>query len=106
MLPRLPSKKVLFSLGALGCVLAAIAADEVNDHRPAKRHTAAAAQPAAVAQATEAAPASSVSVERGRYLVTIIGCNDCHTPFKMGPNGPEPDMTRMLSGHPQNVKVT
>ena len=42
-------------------------------------------------------------VERGRYLVTIVGCNDCHTPLKMGPNGPEPDMSRMLSGHPRDV---
>ena len=31
------------------------------------------------------------------------GCNDCHTPLRMGPNGPEPDMTRMLSGHPENA---
>lgn len=44
-------------------------------------------------------------VERGKYLVTILGCNDCHTPWAMGPNGPEPDMTRMLSGHPQDLKV-
>jgi len=44
-------------------------------------------------------------VERGRYLVTFGGCNDCHTPWKMGENGPEPDMTRMLSGHPQQVEV-
>ncbi len=39
---------------------------------------------------------------RGKYLVTILACNDCHTPFKMGANGPEPDMTRMLSGHPES----
>jgi len=38
---------------------------------------------------------------RGAYLVKIMGCNDCHTPWKMGANGPEPDMTRMLSGHPE-----
>src|SRR6476660_468927 len=44
-------------------------------------------------------------VERGKYLVTIMSCNDCHTPFKMGPRGPEPDMTRMLSGHPEGMKV-
>jgi len=43
--------------------------------------------------------------ERGKYLVTAMGCNDCHTPWKMGANGPEPDMTRMLSGHPQGVKA-
>jgi len=44
-------------------------------------------------------------VERGSYLVTIAACNDCHTPFKLGPNGPEPDMRRMLSGHPEDFKV-
>jgi Cytochrome c len=36
----------------------------------------------------------------GEHLVTIGGCNDCHTPKKMGPNGPEDDMSLMLSGHP------
>ncbi|HEX6361742.1 MAG TPA: c-type cytochrome [Albitalea sp.] len=40
-------------------------------------------------------------VARGKYLVTVAGCNDCHTPWKMGHKGPEPDMTRMLSGHPE-----
>jgi hypothetical protein len=34
-----------------------------------------------------------------------MGCNDCHTPYKMGKNGPEPDMTRMLSGHPEDLKM-
>ena len=42
-------------------------------------------------------------VARGAYLVNIGGCNDCHTPFKMGPNGPEPDMSRALSGHPESL---
>jgi cytochrome c553 len=55
--------------------------------------------------APAAAPAQS-PVERGRYIVTAGVCNDCHTPFKMGPNGPEPDMDRMLSGHPESIKVT
>lgn len=45
------------------------------------------------------------SVERGKYLVTVVGCNDCHTPLKMGASGPEPDMSRMLSGHPQQLKL-
>ncbi|MFT3915169.1 MAG: c-type cytochrome [Anaeromyxobacteraceae bacterium] len=44
-------------------------------------------------------------VARGKYLVTLGGCNDCHTPWKMGPNGPAPDMTRQLSGHPAEAKV-
>lgn len=50
--------------------------------------------------ATSDTPASNVSVARGEYLVTTSGCHDCHTPWKMGPNGPEPDMTRALTGHP------
>ena len=45
------------------------------------------------------------AVERGKYLVTAIGCNDCHTPWKMGSNGPEPDMSRMLSGHPADMQL-
>jgi mono/diheme cytochrome c family protein len=44
-------------------------------------------------------------VSRGEYLVTIGGCNDCHTPLKMGPEGPAPDTTRMLSGHPQELVI-
>src|SRR5687767_2244328 len=36
----------------------------------------------------------------GENLVKNGGCHDCHTPKKMGPNGPENDMSLMLSGHP------
>ncbi len=39
-------------------------------------------------------------VRRGEYLVTITGCNDCHSPKKMGPGGPEIDSAYMLSGYP------
>lgn len=46
-----------------------------------------------------AAPAQS-PVERGKYLVMVGGCNDCHTPKKLGPNGSEADMDKMLSGNP------
>lgn len=38
-------------------------------------------------------------VKHGEYLVTTIGCGDCHTPKKMGPMGPEPDPELHLSGH-------
>jgi hypothetical protein len=57
---------------------------------------------AAVAQA--GAPPKSI-LQRGAYLVRVGGCNDCHTPLKMGAKGPEPDMTRMLSGHPEALKM-
>jgi hypothetical protein len=55
---------------------------------------------------TAAADANPALVERGRYLVTTSGCHDCHTPLKMGDNGPEPDMSRMLSGHPESFVIT
>ncbi|GHE37058.1 c-type cytochrome [Vulcaniibacterium thermophilum] len=67
---------------------------------------AAPAEPAKPAEpARAAADADAAKVERGRYLVTIAGCNDCHTPWRLGPNGPEPDMSRMLSGHPESMTM-
>ena len=62
------------------------------------------------AQAKPAAPAkpaasNAAQVARGKYLVAGHGCNDCHTPYKMGDNGPEPDMTKFLSGHPADMAL-
>ena len=48
-------------------------------------------------------PTTKSRLERGAYLVKTMGCNDCHTPWKMGPRGPEQDMTRALTGHPQDL---
>ena len=44
-------------------------------------------------------------VLRGQYLVNTGGCGDCHTPVKMGKNGPEPDAARLLSGHPRTLTM-
>jgi mono/diheme cytochrome c family protein len=52
-----------------------------------------------------AAVAPSDKAARGKYLVTVSGCNDCHTPWKTGAGGPEPDMSRMLSGHPEHIDL-
>jgi hypothetical protein len=48
-------------------------------------------------------PGLTAQQVRGKYLVDIMGCHDCHTPMKMGPNGPQWDMDRMLSGHPEQL---
>jgi hypothetical protein len=49
--------------------------------------------------------AAATKVERGGYLVWAMGCNDCHTPWKMGQKGPEMDFSRRLSGHPADLKM-
>ena len=53
-----------------------------------------------------AATPAQTQVERGKMLVIGGACHDCHTPKKFCPNGPEPDMDRMLSGHPEDIKVS
>ena len=44
-------------------------------------------------------------IKRGEYLVTTMMCDDCHSPKVFGPNGPEPDMSRRLSGHPADMET-
>ena len=61
--------------------------------------------PAAPPPAPAVAP-TPTPAERGKMLVIGGGCHDCHTPKKLGPKGPEPDMDKMLSGHPEGIKVT
>ena len=40
-------------------------------------------QPTAVEKAKVTAETPAETVKRGEYLVTIMGCNDCHSPKKM-----------------------
>ena len=50
---------------------------------------------AALCLLAQPAAADPVQIARGKYLVTIGGCNDCHTPgFFFG----KPDLTRFLGG--------
>ncbi len=44
-------------------------------------------------------------VKRGEYLVTVIGCGDCHSPKVMGPQGPMPAPGLELSGHPSSMPL-
>ncbi len=41
-------------------------------------------------------------LERGKYLVGITGCHDCHSPKA---SGMTPDLTRALSGRPSTTPV-
>jgi hypothetical protein len=44
-------------------------------------------------------------IKQGQHLVTIMGCNDCHSPKKMGTQGPEIIADLMLSGYPSDRPV-
>ncbi len=44
-------------------------------------------------------------VKRGAYLVTVMGCDDCHSPKRMGTHGPEIIPELRLSGYQQNMPL-
>jgi cytochrome c553 len=76
----------LFSTGAAAVLLIAVAAIlatpvDVRSQQPA---------------------AANAMVERGRYLVGITGCHDCHSPKIKGMT---PDMSRALSGRPATTPL-
>lgn len=43
--------------------------------------------------------------KKGEYLVTVGGCHDCHSPKVFTAQGPVPDESRLLSGHPSDMPV-
>ena len=47
---------------------------------------------ASFARAADPAPAANDLVARGKYIVSTSGCHDCHTPWKMTPEGPQRTM--------------
>jgi hypothetical protein len=79
------SKKRIFTIGIIVLVVIAFAQIRCTN------------QPAAPAAMTQ-----EQLVERGKYLVNSIACNDCHSPKIFTEMGPVPDSTRLLSGHPAN----
>jgi hypothetical protein len=52
---------------------------------------------------TEISPADQIA--KGEYLVTVLGCNDCHSPKVMTEMGPVFDTLRLLSGHPADEQL-
>ena len=79
--------KKIFTVGFIGVVIAAIVITFTQS---------------SVAKKETVVMSHETMVKRGQYLVTIMGCNDCHSPKKMGAHGPEPDPALLLSGHPSN----
>lgn len=50
-------------------------------------------------------PSKAERVARGRYIAQAFACSDCHSPWVLGPNGPQPDAARYLSGHPADLEL-
>lgn len=50
-------------------------------------------------------PSVADVIAHGEYLVGILGCHDCHSPKKMGENGPEIIPELMLSGYPSDRPI-
>lgn len=48
---------------------------------------------------------SDALVRRGQYMVSIMGCDDCHSPKVFTEKGPEVDASRRLSGHPAGSEL-
>lgn len=65
---------------------------------------------AALTAASKGVQTASISndslVKRGDYLVASIGCDDCHSPKTMGPQGPQLDIEHRLSGYPADRPVS
>jgi len=60
---------------------------------------------AATASAQKRDPKIAAMIERGKYLVTIGSCNDCHSPKIMTPQGPAVDESKLLSGSPAGQPI-
>jgi mono/diheme cytochrome c family protein len=57
---------------------------------------------AALGDAQQPPASGNAAVERGRYLVRITGCHDCHSPKIKGMT---PDLDRALSGRPTTTPL-
>jgi cytochrome c553 len=84
-------KTILIAAGSTVMVLLAVYCTQQNAQTPAS---------SALEKSAETNRAEQV--KRGGYLITVMGCDDCHTPKKMTEHGPEPDLSRRLMGHPSN----
>ena len=76
---------------------------QLRSHRYMNYVSAAAAVAATLAVSSPAsAQANNTPVERGRYLVRITGCHDCHSPKVQGMT---PNLDLALSGRPASTQL-
>ena len=56
-------------------------------------------------QTVNSAISNDSLIKRGNYLVSSIGCDDCHSPKIMGPKGPQLDIDHRFSGYPADRPI-
>lgn len=56
-------------------------------------------------QAEEKEMTKEEMIKRGKFLVHVGGCQDCHTPKIFTANGPELDTSKVLSGSPEGMPM-
>jgi hypothetical protein len=99
-------KKISIVLTALTVVvLGAVIACNSDKNPSGNTEGIAEVTPRAEVKGINEASSKEAQIEKGRYLVTIMGCNDCHSPKVMTPMGPDVDTAHMLSGHPASLPV-
>jgi len=86
-------KKKLMLTGILGLLIGTAVLFEASCTTQAEKN--------ATQLLKDAGPTKGDLIARGKYLTTVGGCHDCHSPKKFGPEGPSLDEDRLLSGHPE-----
>lgn len=86
--------KNLFTIVAIGAILSLMLTYCTNDTSQSEE-----------SQDQIMAPNPEDEIIRGEYLVGIMGCNDCHSPKRMGENGPEIIPELLLSGYPSDRPI-
>ena len=89
-------RKLVMSAGILLTAMQWTACSENKPAEPAK-------EVPVIAEVKPSFGGYASQAEWGNHLVTIAGCNDCHTPKRMTPMGPVNDSSLLLSGHPENA---
>ncbi|MFH6602394.1 c-type cytochrome [Maribacter algicola] len=77
--------KITFIMAALVTILLACTEKKAKDTTIASSET-------------ESKADAPNKVERGKYMVDVLGCADCHTPKKMSEHGPVNDIEKYMMG--------
>ena len=93
-------KRISIIISSMALIVAS-AVIACNNDKSASKNTEGIAEVKGINEASD----KESLIKRGEYLVTIMGCHDCHSPKVMTPQGPALDSARLLSGHPASLPL-